>query len=374
MSHPIGKIVLWGICCSHGYSQVRFLVGLPPIILNFAVTVWIAYNIRSEMKHYVQVRQEYLVSEAHSSSAQACSVLVTGIPPKYLSELSLTRLFNHLPGGVRHVWVNRDLKDMPDLYQRRLKACDLLESAETSLLNIAVKRNRKKLKRAEEAGEKEKSSADDPEAPPKALLEELVPKKKRPSHRLPLFSWMPFTIPFVGKNVDTIEWAREQVHDLTTKLDERREILAQDIARTSAEEAQTTVRRHNIGAGMLSIALPSVPVSIPLVGTVKAVDFSEQTYPPANAAFILFNKQLAAHIAAQMLTHNEPYTMSASQKYIEVAPEDVIWENLAMNNYDRRLRSTLSWAATFGLILVLSVPGQSCPTQIDDVEADLVFQ
>jgi hypothetical protein len=48
--------------------------------------------------------------------------------------------------------------------------------------------------------------------------------------------------------------------------------------------------------------------------------------------------------------------MSASQKYIEVAPEDVIWDNLAMNNYDRRLRSALSWAATFGLILLWALP------------------
>ena len=317
------------------------------------------------MKHYVRIRQEYLVSQNHSSTAQACSVLVTGIPPKYLSELSLTRLFNHLPGGVRHVWINRDLKDMPELYERRLKACDLLESAETSLLNIAVKRNVKKQKKGAEAGNKEKGSADDPEAPGKALLEELVPRKKRPSHRLPLFSWMP-SLPFVGKKVDTIDWAREQVHELNKELEERREILAKDIARTSATEVETTVRKHNIGAGKLSISVPTVPLSIPLVGTATAVDFSEQTYPPANAAFILFNKQLAAHIAAQMLTHDEPYTMSAEQKYIEVAPDDVIWGNLAMNNYDRRLRSTLSWAATIGLILFLSVPGQSRPTQNDD--------
>jgi len=317
------------------------------------------------MRHYVKVRQEYLVSQAHSSTAQACSVLVTGIPPKYLSELSLTRLFNHLPGGVRQVWINRDLKDMPDLHERRLKACNLLESAETSLLNIAVKRNEKKQKKAAEAGNKEDNSAGDPEALRKALLEELVPRQKRPSHRLPLFSWMPFSIPFVGKKVDTIEWAREQVRELTTQLEERREILARDIARTSAAEVETTVRKHNIGTGKLSIAVPSVPVSIPLVGTVPVVDFSEQTYPPANAAFILFNNQLAAHIAAQILTHNEPYRMSTSQKYIEVAPEDVIWENLAMNPYDRRLRSALSWAATFGLILVWAIPGQSRPTQND---------
>jgi hypothetical protein len=257
------------------------------------------------------------------------------------------------------VWINRDLKDMSGLYERRLKACDALESAGTSILNIAIKRNKKKQKRAAKASNKEKSSVGDPEAPREALLEELVPRKKRPSHRLPPFSWFPFSIPFVGKKVDTFEWAREQVHELTTQLEQRREILAGDIARTTAAEAETTVRTHHIGTGMLSIALPSVPMSIPLVGTVAAVDFSDQTYPPANAAFILFNKQIAAHIAAQTLTHDEPYRMSASQKHIEVAPEDVIWENLAMNNYERRIRFALSWAATIGLILLFSIPGSS---------------
>ena len=331
------------------------------------------------MKHYVLVRQEYLVSQSHSSTAQACSVLVTGIPPKYLSELSLTRLFNHLPGGVRQVWINRDLKDMPELHERRLKACDVLESAETSLLNIAVKRNKKRQEKVPEASDKEfgstqSESAGDPEAHRKVLLEELVPKQKRPSHRLPLFSWMPFSIPFVGKKVDTVDWAREQVHELNTQLDQRREILAQDIARTSASEAETTVRKHRIGAGKLSVAVPSVPLSIPLVGAVPAVDFSDQTYPPANAAFILFNKQLAAHIAAQSLIHDEPYRMSASQKYIEVAPEDVIWENLTMNHYERRIRSALSWTATIALIILWSLPGQSYPTKNDDERSDLAFK
>jgi calcium permeable stress-gated cation channel len=309
------------------------------------------------MKHYVQIRHEYLVSRAHASTTQACSVLVTGIPPKYLSELSLTRLFNHLPGGVRQVWVNRDLKDMPDLYEHRLKTCNLLESAETALLGIGVKRHKKKQKKAGNASNKETSSTGDPEAPRKALLEELVPRPKRPSHRLPLFSWM-FSLPLVGKKVDTVEWARDQVHELTTQLEQRREILARDIARTTAAEAETTVRTHHIGAGKLSVALPSVPVSIPLVGTVPVVNFSEQTYPPANAAFILFNQQIAAHIAAQTLTHNDPFSMTASQKYIEVAPEDVIWGNLTMSSYDRRIRSALSWAATIGLIILWSIPGQ----------------
>src|SRR5882757_9993770 len=147
------------------------------------------------MAHYVRVRQHYLVSRAHSSTAQACTILVTGIPPKYLSESALTRLFSHLPGGVRKVWINRDLGDMPDLYDQRLKACGMLESAETSLLSTATKQNTKRQKNAAKSGDGGKDSPNDgptkstsdPETR-KTLVEELVPKDKRPSHRLPLFS------------------------------------------------------------------------------------------------------------------------------------------------------------------------------------------
>jgi hypothetical protein len=309
------------------------------------------------MAHYVRVRQHYLISHAHSSTAQACTILVTGIPPKYLSESALTRLFGHLPGGVRKVWVNRDLGDMPELYKRRLKACKMLESVETSLLNDVIKRNSKKEKTAKK-GYKDKPSSD-PEAARSDLIEELVPREERPSHRLPPFTWLPFSIPLVGKKVDTIEWAREQVHELNVELEQRREILARDIARTTAAEAQVINRTHHIGAGKLNIAIPAVPVTIPLVKRRPVVEFPDQTYPPANGAFILFNKQIAAHLAAQTLTHHDPYRMSGSSKYIEVAPGDVIWDNLVMNPYERRVRLVLSWAATIGLIIVWAIPGSS---------------
>lgn len=311
------------------------------------------------MAHYVRVRQHFLVSPAHSSTAQACTVLVTGIPPKYLSESALTHLFGHLPGGVRKVWINRDLGDMPDLYKRRLKACKLLESAETSLLNKAIKQNSQKQKKIAKGGNNDNGLVPpgDPEAS-MALIEELVPRGERPSHRLPLFTWLP-SLPFIGKKVDTIEWAREQVHELNTELEQRRDILAHDIARTTAAEAQVTNRVHRIGTRKLNVAIPAIPVTLPLIKGRPALDFSDQTYPPANGAFILFNKQIAAHMAAQTLTHHEPYRMSASLKYVEVAPEDVIWDNLVMNPYERRVRSALSWLASIGLIILWAIPGQS---------------
>ena len=150
------------------------------------------------MGHYIHIRQQYLISPSHSSTAQARTVLVTGIPPEYLTESSLSSLFSHLPGGVRKVWINRDLGDMPDLYNQRLKACQMLESAATSLLSKAIERNREQFTNPAKFGDgrdivSNVELADfvsDPETRD-TLLDKLVSKHERPSHKLPVFSCIP---------------------------------------------------------------------------------------------------------------------------------------------------------------------------------------
>jgi len=61
------------------------------------------------MAHFVTVRQQYLISKDHSSSAQASTILVTGVPRRYLNEHALEKLYSRLPGGVRKVWLNRSV-------------------------------------------------------------------------------------------------------------------------------------------------------------------------------------------------------------------------------------------------------------------------
>jgi hypothetical protein len=39
--------------------------------------------------------------------------------------------------------------------------------------------------------------------------------------------------------------------------------------------------------------------------------YGDMKYPPLNSAFITFNKQIAAHLAMQVLAHHDPYRMSA---------------------------------------------------------------
>ncbi|KAG8794462.1 hypothetical protein FRC12_024241 [Ceratobasidium sp. 428] len=277
--------------------QVRYAAHL---VLAWFLTFWVLFNIKKEI------------------SAQANTVLITGVPKKFLDEQALTQLFQHVPGGVKKV----DLKELPDIYDRRLAASKKLETAEFKLLALATKLHREHKDTLAKASKKGKNATSvKPVVPADVkssthLADRLVPRNQRPSHRLPPFKWLPFGLPFMGQKVDTIEWARREVVEAEKELMEGRRKLAEDV--------------NNVGVDM------------------------DENYPPLNSAFILFNQQIGAHIAAQITVHNEPYRMT--EKYTEVAPADVIWGNLGINPYEARIRRVISYAATAALIIFWTIP------------------
>lgn len=59
------------------------------------------------MTHFINVRQLHLINPVHSRSAQANTILISGIPSKYLSEKELSQLYSRFPGGVKKIWINR---------------------------------------------------------------------------------------------------------------------------------------------------------------------------------------------------------------------------------------------------------------------------
>lgn len=234
---------------------------------------------------------------------------------------------------------------MPDLYERQVKASTKLEAAETKLIKKALKNYNKQTKAANKANSKgsskERISTDnrhltdvstiDTERNGVAMADAYVPLKQRPSHRLPPFKFLPFGLPFMGRKVDSIDWARKEVADTAYDLERSRRQLAADVAHSSAT----------------SHIESSSPDSIKPV-------HNDQTYVPLNAAFILFNSQIGAHLAKQALTHHAPYRMA--KRYSNVSPQDVIWSNLNMNPYESRVRTAISWTATVALILFWAVP------------------
>ncbi|GAA5978196.1 hypothetical protein JCM11641_001131 [Rhodosporidiobolus odoratus] len=266
------------------------------LIIVWILTFWVFYLIKREYAHFIVLRQDFLMSKDHARLAQSKTVLVTGVPKEFLNQNAMNRFCSVLPGGAKRIWFARDLKELPDLYDRREKACKKLESAETKILKLATKQIKKNKKK----------NIDTPELDPEAKKAEVmryVPQKKRPTHKLgPLGLW--------GKKVDTIDWAREEIAQTTKELETERELL---------------------GGGSGS-----------------------EKYPTESAAFIQFHTQMAAHMFAQCLNHHAPLRMST--RYLEVGQEDVIWGNLNINPYQARLRYAASWAATLGLIILWSFP------------------
>ncbi|KAL1946280.1 hypothetical protein VTO73DRAFT_15407 [Trametes versicolor] len=302
------------------------------VILAWVLTIWIGRSIRYEMRHFVITRQRWLMKPENASSPMRSTVLITGVPQDYLAESTLTKLFSHLPGGVRKVWLNRDLKDMPRIYERRLSAAKKLEAAETSLVCTAVKLHNKKQKAHAKAFKNTEPQVFCTEQGKHFLIDILVPKNKRPSHRLPVFSWMPFSLSFIGKKVDTIEWARQELTETNQALRQARHQLAPDVPTTTDLPGE-----HTHGPDVFS-----------------AGPDTAQTYPPLNSAFILFNNQMAAHMAVQVLTHHMPYRMTS--KSVGVAPGDVVWSNLNMNPYEVRIRTAISWVVTISLVIACAIP------------------
>lgn len=135
----------------------------------------------------------------------------------------------------------RDLKKMPDLFERRAKAASKLESAETKILKLATKRIAKDRKNNSPPPQDQ-----DPEAN-KAAVMRYVPQKKRPTHKLGKFG-------LYGEKVDTIEWAREEITKTTEELESERRLLDGD------------------------------------------------KYPYDSAVFVQFHTQMAAHMFAQYVT------------------------------------------------------------------------
>lgn len=111
--------------------------------------------------------------------------------------------------------------------------------------------------------------------------EKWVKAKDRPHHRLPLFDftpgWLP-AIPGIHKKVDTIYWCRQELARLNSEI----------------EEDQNNPTR----------------------------------FPVMTSAFIQFNNQAAAHMACQCAIHHVPKQMAP--RVVEVSPDDVIWDNMAM--------------------------------------------
>lgn len=187
-------------------------------------TCWLMYH---ELGAFVRIRQENLTANEHKDTVRATTILVTSVPENFLNVKTLRQVFSVFPGGVRNVFLNRDCSELLERIEQRDKIARMLESAETDLIKMATKADRQeKAKQVKQAKKRNvnnelvelqvsTSGVDNGSVQgtsPGYLVDKYVPKNKRPTHRLPLATWMP-SLPLIGEkvlvsslSVDDIRW------------------------------------------------------------------------------------------------------------------------------------------------------------------------
>ncbi|KAF2100567.1 DUF221-domain-containing protein, partial [Rhizodiscina lignyota] len=132
--------------------------------------------------------------------------------------------------------------------------------------------------------------------------------KDRASTRLPLFglSWLPHMPSWtgIGKKVDLIYYCRKELARLNLEIEQDQQ--------------------------------------------------EPEKYPLMNSAFIQFNHQVAAHMACQSVSHHVPLHMAP--RIVEIAPDDVIWDNLSIKWWERLLRVGVVFLLISGLIIAWVLP------------------
>jgi hypothetical protein len=161
-----------------------------------------------------------------------------------------------------------------------------LEGAETKLLSIAAKAHLK-------AGGAAKDAEGRGGVP-------VVPKEDRPTHKLGFLG-------LFGEKVDSIEWARGEIAACNKLLAEGRRAMVKEMSdpNQTPEEDEHGFATHegdNADAG-------EVVEEEQKGGAKGKKDVKHQGYPAISSAFVTFNRQIAAHMAENILIHHEPYRM-----------------------------------------------------------------
>ena len=104
---------------------------------------WVLYVIYRELRGYIRVRQAYLTSPQHRIRASATTVLVQGIPRKWLTLEALNGLYDVFPGGIRNIWINRNFDELGSKVAYRDSLAISLEGAETNLIKMCRKKHEK---------------------------------------------------------------------------------------------------------------------------------------------------------------------------------------------------------------------------------------
>ncbi|KAL8895732.1 MAG: hypothetical protein Q9207_008042 [Kuettlingeria erythrocarpa] len=313
------------------------------LVAAIVVVTWSLYRMYREKVNFIDIRQRFLTSPEHRLKASARTILVTNIPSEYRSKEALEALYDVFVDNDDRsrltVWVNRDYKTLRVLVARRRSLRHALEKEELRILRLVNKKYRKGGESLTVKQTVEKTAEDLP-----ALYDEqgasddqLQPTitgafekdcreetqlwhqylKSSTAKQVSLVrgkdgSWKPasafkFWAAGEKKKVPKIAWLRSEIAHLTTRID---------------------------------ALLPNLD--------------NDELFARQNSAFIQFDRQMAAHMACSLVSHNKAGRMSP--RFLEVAPHEIIWGNMGVTSLGRFIRTCIALVLFVGILILWAIP------------------
>ncbi|KAI0228279.1 phosphate metabolism protein 7 [Massospora cicadina] len=101
---------------------------------------------------------------------------------------------------------------------------------------------------------------------------------------------------------------------------------------------------------------------------IASIRENKATFETQDSAFVLFNNQIGAHVAAQSVVSN--HVLHLNPRYLETDPEDVIWNNLDFSSFELMVRQYLGTTVAIGMAILWFLPMGfvSSIAQLDNIQ------
>jgi hypothetical protein len=245
---------------------------------------FVMFTVARERLWLIGLRQAWNLSKTNAKRLSSRTVLFLSAPTAALDESNMQRFFGD--DAVR-VWPVTKADKLQSLVSARNSKVEELESAEMTLIQKANERGRKRQSKNSRRNITYESLSDG------------IRKSLRPTHRLK-------TSP-VGKQVDSIDYFREQIKEKEGDIEK-------------ARESNENVNSHGGAA----------------------------------AVFVEFRTQAAAQRAYQQIASAD--ILSLTPRHTGVMPNEIIWENLSLHPARRLSLEGFAVALVVATIIFWSIP------------------
>ncbi|KAL8985322.1 MAG: hypothetical protein Q9177_004467 [Variospora cf. flavescens] len=308
------------------------------------VVSWALYRIYVEKVNFIDVRQRFLTSPEHRLKASAKTILVTNIPSEYRSKEALEALYDVFVDNDDRsrltVWVNRNYKSLRTLVARRGSLRHALEKEELRILRLINKNHRNGHHAALGANQTAEKTypdlplLDDEHGMYFMQVRKLLARAFDQDCSEETQLWRNYLKSSTASQLSLIrgkdeDWQPASVFKFWTSGEKRK---APKIAWLRSEVARLTIR---------------------IDALLTRLD-DEELFPKQNSAFIQFDRQMAAHMACSLVSHNKAGRMSP--RFLEVAPHEVIWANMGVTSWGRFIRTCIALVLFAGMLLLWSIP------------------